>query len=136
MLALRSLKPTDFRHLYIRIYVSMLGISSLRQPYKIKRKPISGHHSFFTRAAHSLSLNPTRTKSSPTSSGRLTSMPSVARRRSISSSLIWGNLSFSPIDLYSRPLVLKNFFSGRPLCSCHAASSSQGGFSSLISRKL
>jgi hypothetical protein len=30
------LKPTDFRHLYIRIYVSMLGISSSRQPYKIK----------------------------------------------------------------------------------------------------
>ncbi len=50
-------------------------------------------------SSHSLSRNPTRTKSSETSIGRLTSIPSVASRVSISSSLIVGSLSFSARDL-------------------------------------
>lgn len=39
-------------------------------------------------------------------------------------SLMVGSLSFSCNALYCKPLVLKNFFSGRLLCLCHAISSS------------
>ena len=49
--------------------------------------------------SHSASLKPTRTKSSPTTSGRLTSMPLVASRASCSSSLMVGSLSLSPCSL-------------------------------------
>ncbi len=52
-----------------------------------------------TLSAHSVSLNPTKTKSSPTNSGRLTSMPSVASRAIISSSVISGSLFFRSSDL-------------------------------------
>ena len=49
--------------------------------------------------SHSASLNPTSTKSSPINSGLFTSIPSVARSFSISSSVISGSLFFSSIDL-------------------------------------
>ena len=48
----------------------------------------------FKTSSHSASLNPTRTKLSPTRSGSLTSIPSEASRRSISSLLVPGNLFF------------------------------------------
>jgi len=51
------------------------------------------------RSAHSASLKPTSTMPSPISSGRLTSIPSVASRSSCSSPLIAGSLSFSCSDL-------------------------------------
>ena len=83
---------------------------------------------------HSLSLNPTKTKLSPTTSGRLTSIPSVARSFNCSSSDILGSFVLSSIDLYNSPDVLKNFLSGSPLILCQAASSSKVGLSSFISR--
>ena len=43
-------------------------------------------------------------------------------------------VSFRPKARYSMPEVLKNFFSGRPLCFHQARSSSWVGFSSLILR--
>ena len=70
------------------------------------------HPSF---VSHSAGRKPVRTKSSPTSRGRFTSIPSVVSRASWSASLISGSLSFRPRALYCRPLVLKNFFRGRPL---------------------
>ena len=48
---------------------------------------------------HSSSLNPVSTKESPISSGRLTSMPSVARRASCSSSVISGSFFDSSSSL-------------------------------------
>ena len=48
---------------------------------------------------HSPSLNPVNTKSSPTTSGRFTSIPSVASKASCSSSLMEGSLSFKDISL-------------------------------------
>ena len=47
--------------------------------------------------------------------GLLTNIPSVASRRSCSSSVIAGSFVLSSISLYSKPLVLKNFLSSRPL---------------------
>ena len=88
----------------------------------------------YSRSSHSFSLKPGRAKSSPTSSGRLTSMPSVASSAYCSSSVMAGSLSLSPSALYCRPLVLKNRLSGRPLFSCHARSSCSVGLSCLISR--
>lgn len=82
------------------------------------------NYSLFSRDAHSLSLKPTSTKPPPTKIGRFTSIPSDARSFSISSSLMSGSLFLSSMDFYSRPLVLKNLFSGSPLSLCHAASSS------------
>ena len=79
-------------------------------------------------------LNPTRTKESEMISGRFTSIPSVANNASCSSSLMVGNLSFKDMDLYKRPLVLKNFFNGRPLCLYQRVSSSFVGFCSLMWR--
>lgn len=64
-------------------------------------------------SAQSASLKPTNTTLPSTSSGRFTSIPSVASRASCSSSVIAGSLSFSPSTLYCRPLVLKNFFKGQ-----------------------
>lgn len=46
-----------------------------------------------SRESHSFSRNPTRTKVSPMTNGRFTSMPSVARRASCSSSDIEASLS-------------------------------------------
>ena len=89
------------------------------------------HHSL---ASHSVARTPVRTKSSPTSRGRFTSIPSVASRASWSASLISGSLSFRPRALYCRPLVLKNRFRGRPLLCCHSRSSSFLGLSSFMSR--
>jgi len=60
-------------------------------------------------------LKPVMTKSPFTTMGRFTSIPSVASSFSCSSSVMVGSFSFKFMDLYSRPLVLKNFFSGRPL---------------------
>ena len=48
----------------------------------------------FKTSSRSASLNPTRTKSSPTRSGSVTSIPSEASRRSISSLLVPGSLFF------------------------------------------
>ena len=48
---------------------------------------------------HSLSLKPTRTKSSDTRMGRFTSIPSVDKSSSCSSSVMDGNLSFKAMDL-------------------------------------
>ena len=74
--------------------------------------------------SHSASLKPTRTLSPLIRNGLFTSIPSVARSLSCSSSLISGNLFFSSMDLYNCPLVLKNFFSGKPLFSYHSFNSS------------
>ena len=73
-------------------------------------------------------------KQDPMARGRFTSIPSVARSESISSSVMLGSLVFSSMDLYSRPLVLKNLRRGRPLSLYHSVSSSRLGFSSLMSR--
>lgn len=54
------------------------------------------HPSF---SCQSFSLKPVRTKESPMTNGRFTSIPSVASRAICSSSLIVGSLSLSPIDL-------------------------------------
>ena len=86
---------------------------------------------YFNRS-HSASLKPTRTKSSPMMRGRFTSMPLVESSSICSSSLISGSLSFSCISLYSIPLVLKNFFRGRPLFSHQVFSSSAVGFCSTM----
>ena len=48
----------------------------------------------------------------------------IMARRSCSSSDIAGSFSFRFMDLYSRPLVLKNRFSGRPLILYQCFSSS------------
>ena len=88
----------------------------------------------FRCAAQSASLKPVRMKPSPTRIGRLTSIPSVASRSSCSCSLMAGSLSFRPMDLYSRPEVLKNFFRGRPPRCYHWCSSSAVGFCSLMLR--
>ena len=53
----------------------------------------------FRWSSHSVSLNPTKTKPSPITSGRLTSIPSVERSCSISSSLMEGSLFFRSMDL-------------------------------------
>ena len=50
-------------------------------------------------SSHSFSRKPVRTKSSPITRGRLTSMPSVARSLSCSSSVISGSLSLRFICL-------------------------------------
>src|SRR5699024_5482404 len=80
------------------------------------------------------SLNPTRIRSPSMRRGRFTSMPSLARRRICSSWLISGSRSLSPSSLYFMPLVLKNFFTGRPLIPIHFVSSSSVGFSSTMCR--
>ena len=49
-------------------------------------------------AYHSSSLNPVRTKSSPTTIGRLTSIPSVASSAYCSSSVISGSFLESPVS--------------------------------------
>ena len=72
------------------------------------------------------------TKSSPTTSGRFTNIPSVASSSYCSSSDISGNLSFNPNSRYFIPLVLKNRFSGNPLLSCQSFNSSTVGLSSMI----
>ena len=82
---------------------------------------------------YSDSLKPNSIAESVTRIGLLTNMPSLARSSSCSSSLMFVILSFSPISLYSIPLVLKNFLSGNPLCLYHFVSSSFVGRSSLIS---
>lgn len=87
----------------------------------------------YYKVSHSFCRNPTKTLSSVTRIGRFTSMPSVESSSSCSSSDISGRRSFSFISLYSIPLVLKNRFSGKPLLSYHACSSSFVGFSVLIS---
>ena len=51
-----------------------------------------------------------------------------------SSSLIVGSFSLSFSSLYTNPLVLKNFFTGRLLRGIHAFNSSTVGFSSTIKR--
>ena len=71
---------------------------------------------------------------SPITSGRFTSIPSVARSFNWSSSVISFSLSFRFICLYNIPLVLKNFLSGSPLIVYHSFNSSYVGFSSLIAR--
>src|SRR5699024_6342157 len=55
-------------------------------------------------SAHSFSLNPGITKSSPTRSGRFTSIPSVARSSYCSSSLISFKRSFNSSSRYFMPL--------------------------------
>ena len=67
---------------------------------------------------------PVSTVSPSTTSGRFTSIPSVARSFNCSSSPIPGNLSFNCMLLYKSPLVLKNFFNGSPLFSYHSFNSS------------
>ena len=54
---------------------------------------------------------PVNTKSSPTTRGLFTSIPLVASNLNCSSSDIAGSLSLSSIDLYKRPLVLKQALS-------------------------
>ena len=71
---------------------------------------------------------------SPITSGRFTSIPSVARSFNWSSSVISFSLSFRFICLYNMPLVLKNFLSWSPLIVYHSFNSSYVGFSSLIAR--
>ena len=75
-------------------------------------------------SVHSASLKPVSTVSSSTTSGRFTSIPSVARSFNCSSSLISGNLSFNCMLLYKSPLVLKNLFNGSPLFLYHSFNSS------------
>lgn len=75
-------------------------------------------------SVHSTSLKPVSTVSPSTTSGRFTSIPSVARSFNCSSSPIPGNLSFNCMLLYKSPLVLKNFFNGSPLFSYHSFNSS------------
>ena len=83
---------------------------------------------------HWASLNPTKINWSLTNKGLLTSMPSVARSFSISSSVISGSLFLRSRDLYKSPLVLKNFLRGKPLCACQLVNSSKVGLSNLMSR--
>lgn len=78
-------------------------------------------------AFQSVSLKPTRTKPSPIRIGRFTIMPSDASKLYCSSSLMVGSLSFSFSSLYNCPLVLKNFFSGKPLFLCQSFNSSTVG---------
>ena len=54
---------------------------------------------FSSFSAHSFSRKPVRTKSSPTTTGRLTSIPSEASRRSCSSWVMVGSFSFRFRDL-------------------------------------
>ena len=65
--------------------------------------------------SHSSGLKPTRTKLSVTTNGRFTNLPLVANSAICSSSLIAGSFSLSFSSLYTNPLVLKNFFTGRRL---------------------
>ena len=83
---------------------------------------------------HSSSLNPTKTKSSPTTIGRFTSIPSVASNSSCSVSVISGRRSFKFCSFYKFPLVLKNFFRGSPLFLYQASNSDTDGFCSLMWR--
>ena len=62
----------------------------------------------------------------------LHNIPSEARSLYCSSSLMIRSLSFSFCILYSWPLVLKNFFSGRPLFLCQSFNSSMVSLSSTI----
>ena len=57
------------------------------------------HQAYFIFFVHSASLNPTSTKSAPMSIGRFTSIPSVERSFSISSSVIVGSLFLRSSDL-------------------------------------
>ena len=84
--------------------------------------------------SHSSGLKPTRTKLSVTTNGRFTNLPLVANSAICSSSLIAGSFSLSFSSLYTNPLVLKNFFTCRPLRGIHAFNSSTVGFSSTIKR--
>ena len=64
---------------------------------------------------HDSSLKPGITPLSQISNGRLTSIPSVERSLSCSSSVMDGNFSDIFCSRYKIPLVLKNFFNGSPL---------------------
>ncbi len=83
----------DLRFLQSKTFVRCLLFADR---FKLQR---GAFHSPFRRLFHSGSLNPTRTTSSLTSRGRLTSIPSVASRLSISSSVMPGSFSFSCINL-------------------------------------
>lgn len=67
-------------------------------------------------------------------SGRFTSLPLVASNSICSSSLIEGSFWLSFNSLYTKPLVLKNFFTGSPLRGIHVFNSSTLGLSSTIRR--
>ena len=84
--------------------------------------------------SHSSGLKPTRTKLSVTTNGRFTSLPFVASNAICSSSVMEGSFSLSFSSLYTKPLVLKNFFIGNPLRGIHAFNSSTVGLSSTMSR--
>ena len=85
---------------------------------------------------HSSGLNPTNTKSSPITKGRFTNFPSDASNSNCFSSLIPSSFSFNCMDLYNKPLVLKNFRNGKPLLSNHIFNSSHVGRSSTICRSV
>ena len=87
-------------------------------------------------SAHSFSLNPIRILSGLMISGLFTSIPSEPSTAYISSSVISGILSLRFKLLYNKPLVLKNFLSGKPLCLCHFFNSAADGFFSFINRSV
>ena len=64
-------------------------------------------------------------------SGLFTSIPSEPSTAYISSSVILEILSLRFKLLYSKPLVLKNFLRGKPLCLCHFFNSAADGLFSL-----
>ena len=75
-----------------KIFAAVLGPHGSVKP---RKSPIWILPLYFeeSRESHSFSRNPTRTKVSPMTNGRFTSMPSVARRASCSSSDIEASLS-------------------------------------------
>ena len=77
-----------------------------------------------------------KTKPSFTRTGRFTSMPSLAKSFSCSSSDISGSFSFRDKARYARPLVLKNLRSGSPLAFHQAYSSFSEGRLDWISRSV
>ena len=121
--------PADQEALPLPFHLKILLRSGLWQEVVLKPR-IVGHSA----SSHSACLKPTNTKSSPTRMGRLTSIPSEARRANCSSSLMVGSLSLSSKARYCWPLVLKKRFRGRPLLACHSLSSASVGLSFLMSR--
>ena len=81
---------------YLEFLIVLFYVAKIDK--KAIKKRLCAHHMCIA-SLHSFSLNPVSTKSSPITRGRFTSIPSVARSFSCSSSDISFNLSFNPISL-------------------------------------
>ena len=89
--AIGTLTARSLEFLIVLFYVAKIDKKAIK-------KRLCAHHMCIA-SLHSFSLNPVSTKSSPITRGRFTSIPSVARSFSCSSSDISFNLSFNPISL-------------------------------------